>query len=74
MAYNLLVVFGLLMMAGSVWLQAAWVVVSTEDAIRKQQLYMLASQVLIGVGSALVTQACHGSLLGASQHQNSEQL
>jgi hypothetical protein len=34
MANNLLVVLGLLVMAGSVWLQAAWVVVSTEDAIR----------------------------------------
>jgi hypothetical protein len=73
-AYNLLVVLGMCVMMVSIWLQDGSVSSSTDDAIRKHQLYMFISQLLIGIGSAIVTQASHGSLLGATLHHSSEQL
>ena len=73
-AYNLLVVLGMCVMLASIWLQDGSLSASTDDAVRKQQLSMFISQLLIGIGSALVTQACHSSLLGASLLHSSEQL
>ena len=71
---NLLVVLGMCVMMVSIWLQDGSVSSSTDNAIRKHQLYMFISQLLIGIGSAIVTQSCHSSLLGATLHHSSEQL
>jgi len=74
-AYNLLVVLGMSVMLASILLQDVGSLSSSSDnAVSKQQLSMFFSQLLIGIGSALVTQGCHSSLLGASLLHSSEQL